>query len=247
MPRRGDRGEYPPEYLFEGKKLRVSVRGPGQAKLMVTHDYWSRAKPGFGRLDRRSRYADRGFTHLHLHTRQNDWFLNRETEAALAVIEAYAKGFDMARSIGFSMGSYGAMLVSRVVTFEHVLLVSPHLTFSEHQYPHETRFPSHMANLGRALKLNARVFDGPPARARAAVIHDSRVAGDLYHARLAASRFTDAELVDLETGGHPATTRLTRGGQFNLVLDAITGPPRGPGLDMAPVRRAHAALLAPSP
>jgi len=232
------RRSYEPRYLFEGKKLRVSIRGPRTDKLMVSYDYWSRAKPGFGRLNTQSRYADRGFTHLHLHTRQNDWFLNRETEAALAAIEAYAQGFDQAASIGFSMGGFGVMLVAQVVDFDRVLMVSPHITFSEHQYPYETRFPAHMGNVGRALKLNERVVSGVPSRASAAVIFDGRVAGDLYHAETAASRFARAELVDLDGGGHPATTRLTRGGYFNLVLGAITGP----GLDMGPIRRAHAGL-----
>ena len=45
-------------------------------------------------------------------------------------------------------------------------------------------------------------------------------------------------LVDLAGGGHPATTALTRGGHFNLVLDAITGK----GLDMGPIRAAHARV-----
>lgn len=229
---------YEPAYLFDGTKLKVSLRGPRTARLMVTYDYWSRQKPGFGALNRRSRYADRGFTHLHLHTRQNDWFLNRETEAALAAIGSYARGFDSAASIGFSMGGFGVMLVSRVVDFDRVLLVSPHITFSEHQFPHETRFPAHIGNIGRALKLNERVVSGPPARAQAAVIYDGRVAGDLYHAETAAGRFGASELVDLAGGGHPATTALTRGGHFGLVLDAITGET----LDMQPIRRAHAAL-----
>lgn len=231
-------GEYEPEYLFEGKKLRVSVRGARTEKLMVTFDYWSRHKPGFGQINRRSRYADRGFAHLHLHCRQNDWFLNRETEAALEVIAAYAQGFSSAASIGFSMGGYGVMLVSRVVDFDRVLMVSPHITFSEHQYPHETRFPSHMANLGRALKLNERVISGPPARADAAVLFDSRVAGDRYHAETAGGRFSRFELLDLAGGGHPATTALTRAGHFNLVLDAITGET----LDMRRIRDTHAGL-----
>lgn len=226
---------YEPVYLFRGKKLRVSVRGPRTGKLMVTYDYWSKHKPGYGKLNPRSRYADRGFTHLHLHCRQNDWFLNRETEAAMEVIEDWTEGFETAASIGFSMGGYGAMLVSRVVDFDRVLLVSPHITFSEHQYPHETRFPSHMGNLGRALKLNEGVVSGPPARADVAVIYDSRVTGDLYHAETAASRFGRSEMVDLPGGGHPATTALTRSGGFNHVLDAITGDT----LDMSAIRAAH--------
>ncbi len=233
------RRSYAPDYLFEGKKLRVSIRGDRTAKLMVTYDFWSRQKPGFGQLTRQSRYADRGFTHLHLHTRQNDWFLNRETEAAVALIETYAKDFDRAASIGFSMGGFGVMLLSRVVAFDQVLMVSPHITFSEHQYPHETRFPAHMGNVGRALKLNESVVAGCPARARAAVIFDSTVVGDHYHAETAAGRFRNFELVDLAGGGHPATTALTRGGHFNLVLDAITGE----ALDMGPIRHAHAGLV----
>lgn len=232
------KGEYEPEYLFRGKKLRVSVRGPRTDNLMVTFDYWSRHKPGFGQINRRSRYADRGFTHLHLHCRQNDWFLNRETNAVLDVIETYAAGFSRAAGIGFSMGGYGVMLTSRVVDFDRVLMVSPHINFSQHQYPHETRFPSHIGNLGRALKLNERVVAGPPAHARAAVIFDSCVAGDLYHAETAAGRFSRRELVDLAGGGHPATTVLTRAGHFNLVLDAITGE----GLSMAKIRDTHAGL-----
>ena len=234
-----DRASYDPAFLYSGQKLKVSVRGPRTARLMVTYDFWSRQKPGFGRINPRSRYADLGFTHLHLSTRQNDWFLNRETEAALGVIESFARGFDHVASIGFSMGGYGAMLLSRVVDFDQVLIISPHITFSEHQYPYETRFPAHMGNLARALKLNETVASGPPARADCAVVFDSTVERDSYHAETAGSRFRAPQLVDLRGGGHPATTALTRAGQFPLVIAAITGD----RLDVAPIRRAHDALV----
>lgn len=231
-----DKGRYTPTFLYDGKKLKVSVRGKRTERLMVTYDYWSRQKQGFGQISPGSRYADRGFTHLHLSTRSNDWFLTRETETALGVIEAYAKGFDHAATIGFSMGGYGVMLASLAVDFDLALIVSPHITFSEHQYPHETRFPAKIGNLGRALKLNESVVSAPPARAEAAVIYDSTIRGDVYHAET--GRFATAELVDLKGGGHPATTALTRAGHFGLVLDAVTGP----ALDMGPIRRAHEEL-----
>lgn len=230
---------YTPEFLYDGKKLKLSTRGPRTDKLMVTYDFWSKTKPGFGRINPQSSYADRGFTHLHLSARQNDWFLNRETEEVLAVIADFAQGFDRAATIGFSMGGYGAMLVSRVVDFDQALMVSPHINFSEHQYPYETRFPSHIGNLGRALKLNETVISGPPARAACGVIYDSSIEGDSYHAEAAGSRFRTAQLVDCVGGGHPATTAITRAGLFPLVLDAITGD----GLELAPIRQAHASLV----
>ncbi len=156
----------------------------------------------------------------------------------MEVIAPYAKGFDHAATIGFSMGGYGVMLASRAVDFDLALMVSPHITFSEHQYPHEMRFPAKIGNLGRALKLNEAVISAPPVRASAAVIYDSTIASDIYHAEAAASRFRAAELLDLKGGGHPATMALTRGGHFGLVLDAITGA----ALEIEPIRRAHTAL-----
>lgn len=241
MPRDHDpaavavKGHYTPEFLFDGQKLKVSIRGPRTDRLMVTYDFWSRKKAGFGQISPSSRYADRGFTHLHLSTRANDWFLTRETEAALEAIATYADGFDHAATIGFSMGGYGVMLASLAVDFDLAVMVSPHITFSEHQFPHETRFPAKIGNLGRALKLNERVVSAPTCRAQAAVIYDSRVARDVYHAETAAGRFAEVELVDLEGGGHPATTALTRAGHFGLVLEAVTGGT----LDMGPIRAAH--------
>ncbi|OIP83317.1 MAG: hypothetical protein AUK37_07545 [Rhodobacterales bacterium CG2_30_65_12] len=212
-----------PRFIHDGKDLRATVLGDAPDRLIVTYDHWGADKAGFPPLRAHSSYAALGFSHLHLVTRRNDWFLNRDLPGALHDIAEFAAPFAHKLTLAFSMGGFGALMVSRVVAFDRVMLVSPHSTFSPDHPPHDDRFAARGIALDFAAMAHDIVLGGPKSKADCAVLYDSSARFDAAHAAAVAGLFRAPRLVDLKGGGHPATTRLTANGKFDLVVQAITG------------------------
>lgn len=224
--------------LFDGEHLRATVLGDHADRLIVTFDHWSATKDGFPPPRNRSSYVDKGFTHLHLATRRNDWFLNPDLPGALDEIATFAAGFSHRVTLAFSMGGFGALMVSRVVDFAQALLVSPHSTFSPAYPPHDDRFAAAMVSEDFAAMAYRILLDARKSRADCVVLYDSTARFDAEHATAAAGLFRKARLVDLEGGGHPATQRITNNNRFGMVMRAITGEQ----VDIAPLVALHKEL-----
>lgn len=212
-----------PRFIHDGKDLRATVLGDAPDRLIVTFDHWSAGKTGFPPLRTHSSYVALGFSHLHLVTRRNDWFLNRDLPGALHDIAEFAAPFAHKVTLAFSMGGFGALMVSRVVAFDRVMLVSPHSTFSPDHSPYDDRFATKGIALDFAAIAHDILLGGPKSTAACAVLYDSSARFDAAHAAAVAVLFRAPRLVDLKGGGHPATKRLTDNGQFDLVVQTITG------------------------
>lgn len=212
-----------PRYLHRGERLRVSVLGDHPEQLIVTFDHWSRTKDGFEPVRTRSSYVQRGFTHLHFSTARNDWFLNEELPEALLKISRFAEAFPRKITLAFSMGGYGALLVSRVVGFQQAMLVSPHSSFSPAYPPHDGRFTTEVDNSDFADLANDMILSSLPSEADCVIVYDSTEPYDTEHAEASARLFRSARLVDLKGGGHPATQVLTGAQRFGVVMRAAIG------------------------
>lgn len=229
-----------PRFIHDGRDMRATALGDAPDRLIVTYDHWSADKAGFPPLRVHSSYVALGFTHLHLVTRRNDWFLNRDLPGALHDIADFAAPFAHKLTLAFSMGGFGALMVSRVVAFDRVMLVSPHSSFSPDHPPHDDRFASDGIAPDFAAIACDILLGGAKSKAECAVLYDSSAPFDAAHAQAAAGLFRRSKLIDLKGGGHPATRRLTDAGRFDLVVQAITG--RNFALD--PLVTAHGELAA---
>lgn len=221
--------------LFDGKHLRVSVLGNDPDRLIVTYDHWGADKAGFAPLKPRSAHSDRGYTHLHLATGQSDWFLNDDLPEVLDLVGRFAQAFPRKVTLAFSMGGFAALLLSRSIAFDNVMLVSPHSTFSPEYPPHDDRFVSKGVSQEVAAMAYDLLLNGPKSPADCVVLYDSLAPFDAAHAASAAGLFRNARLVDLKGGGHPATKRITNNGGFTLVQKAVMAET----IDPAPILKRH--------
>lgn len=229
-----------PRYIHDGPHLRATVLGDHADKLIVTYDHWGASKADFQPPRARSSYVELGFTHLHLATRVNDWFVNPDLSVALEAIATFAERFAHKATLAFSMGGFGALMLSRMVDFDQVLLVSPHSTFSPVYPPHDTRFASVPVADEDAATAYAIILDSPKPRADCVVIYDSTAPFDSDHAAAAQGAFLKARAVDLKGGGHPATQLITDNKRFTVIQRAITGA----RIDEDRIKRVHARLSA---
>lgn len=218
----------------------MSRHGDGPDALAVTFDHWGEGKRGFSQKKAHTELARRGFTHLHVSTSQNDWFLNPEMPEALLKIADFAEPFARKLTIAFSMGGFGALLVSRVVAFDQLLLVSPHSTYSNAFPPHDDRFSADILDEGFARTAHDMVHSSLKMDAECVVVFDSTRPFDEAHARMSKKLFTRSRLVDLRGGGHPATGVLRAAKRYNMVLEAAIGH----GIDETAFVDAHYQLLA---
>jgi hypothetical protein len=232
--------EQTPRFIVDADHLRATVLGDAPDRLLVTFDHWQVTKTDFTPVRTRSTFVENGFTHLHLATRQNDWFLNPDLPGALKDIAEFAAPFARKVALGFSMGGFGALMLSRVVAFDRLLLVSPHSTFSPEYPPFDDRFASAMVAPEFAAIAYETILAGPTSAAECVVLYDSTTAFDTDHAGAVTRLFRETRLVDLKGGGHPATRLLTDNNRFGLVVKAITGG----ALDAEPLLRVHNGLVA---
>ncbi|MGH1367825.1 MAG: hypothetical protein ACRBCL_04355 [Maritimibacter sp.] len=234
-----------PKIIFDGEGLRASVmgheEGPGTAdKLFVTFDNWNGNREGFLPLKTGRSFVDLGYVHLHLYTARNDWFLAPDLTPALAALSTFCAPFVRRAGMSFSMGGNGALLLSRVLKFDQLLFVSPHIAFAS-PLPHEDiRFASDFVDAPFSQAAQAALLEHPCPGTEAVIFYDPGISLDRAHARVVAEHFEAARLVRLEGGGHPASSRIEKANRFGLFIRAATGTE---GIDETPVVAAHDALM----
>jgi hypothetical protein len=222
--------------------LQVTLHGDNPDTMIVTFDHWDRGKASFTDIPAQSGFAKRGYTHLHISTCRNDWFLNPDMPKALLKISRLCEDYPHKITIAFSMGGFGALLLSRVVAFRQLLLISPHSTYSKDVPPYDNRFAPDIRDEDFARTANDMVHSTLRMEAECVVLYDSTQRFDTDHAQSAARLFTDARLVDLRGGGHPAIGVLQKAGRYGLVRDAALGD----GVDETALVEAHYKLVSPT-
>lgn len=202
----------PPELIFDGELLQARLWLPDRptTALYVTFRQWM---PEPGRFDDRGRVQralTAGLAHLHLQSRWNDWFLNCETTALEAALRSTRSRFLTARALGFSMGGYGALRVSKSLRLNRVLLVSPQVSLlipGEDRYPEAATFDP----IAGDLAIHAR------KDLTGTVAFDPFYRLDALHARQIMTLLPGIAAAKLPFGGHPGTAALGHVGGFRTL------------------------------
>lgn len=204
----------PQRRIFDGEALRGTLFNPDGTGLFVSFRQ-KVADPGaFAAPQPVRSFTDRGFAHLHLQSRSNDWFINPETAELETALTDLAAGYGPARAMGFSMGGYGALRFSRCLRLDLVALVSPQVSIHPEVVPWDGRFRDCAGGFDRALgDLAARTMPG----LRGVLVYDPFRAADRRNARAIASLFPALDLCALPGGGHPATQLLRLGGSYGRI------------------------------
>ncbi|MDX5351088.1 MAG: alpha/beta hydrolase [Paracoccaceae bacterium] len=223
-----------PQRIFDGTFLRATFWQPAHPATTLYVTFRQRL-PDPGRFDETGpvrQALSRGFAHLHLQSRWNDWYLNDETEALEAALAGLRSGFVRAWAIGYSMGGYGALRLSRGLGLNRVLLISPQVSLDRSVVPLEDRYPE-AADFDSA-RGDLRQVASPGLEGVLAI--DPFRRADLAHARLAQVLFPGLALARLSFGGHPATGVLREGGMFRS-LQALSMADQMPAAEVVRLHR----------
>ena len=201
-----------PERVFDGDLLQARLWHPDRPStaLYVTFRQWVPEPGAFDAHGCVQRALTAGLAHLHIQTRWNDWFLNRETAALETALQALRARFLTARALGFSMGGYGALRLSRALRLNQVLLVSPQVSL---QLPGEDRYPeaADFDPVAGDLATHAR----PDLTGVVAFDPFHRL--DACHARQVMQILPGIQPAALVFGGHPGTAALGQAGGFRAL------------------------------
>lgn len=226
--------------LYDSGALRATMTGQSPDRVMFTFDHWMAHRRGMPPPPTGAPFTTRGFTHIHVSTARNDWFLSPDLAALLTTLAGVAAPFAFRAGVGFSMGGYGLFLLSRAVPLSQALFVSPQTTFAPDLpagHPiGDHRFAPDMSDACFAREADEVVRATPPADAACVILFDPTLPLDAAHAAEVARGFRAPRLVALAGTGHPVTDALPPTRAFGTVVRAACAP----GIAEGVVRRAFA-------
>ncbi|MAM62130.1 hypothetical protein [Maritimibacter sp. UBA3975] len=214
--------------IFETDALRATLRGPADGQVMFTFDHWRAHRDGFAPVPTGDVFTSRGFAQIHVATARNDWFLSPDLPDLLTTLAQVAAPYHDRAGIGFSMGSYGLYLVSRVVPLSRALFVSPHTTFLP-DLPGgapqgDTRFAPDVEDPVFAREAHMIIRRLPPVSGDCVVAFDPTLPHDAAHAREVTQGFARCRLVPLAGAGHPVSDGFAPTRAYGIFARAAMAP-----------------------
>ncbi|MCR8550662.1 alpha/beta hydrolase [Salipiger sp. P9] len=197
--------------VFDGALLRADLFKGGNRRLFVSFRQRIGSPGAFDPPRPVRAFTSRGYAHLHIQSRWNDWFVNAETEALEAVLRDLAPGFRRVVAMGFSMGGYGAFRFSGALNIAQVIAIAPQISIAPELVPFDKRYRAEAKGFDAALGDLTR--HGAPGL-RGVVLCDPFLRADLTHALMAQLLFPRLRLCRLAGGGHPPSRVLRQGGFF---------------------------------
>jgi len=192
--------------LFEGKYLRAEVVNPEAQVLFVSFDRWRKDRAGFHVWEPSQKLAEQGFAELTIRPARNDWYMNPDLPALRAVLEPFTARYAEVRSFSFSMGAYGALLLSASLHLRHAVLISPQWSIYPDEAPFETRYRREAKAVGRRFGELAGMMTRD---LRGVILFDPLgEPRDAAHAHLIAEAAPGLRCVAMGFTGHPATSVL---------------------------------------
>jgi hypothetical protein len=204
--------------IFDGALLRAELYGSGQAGLFVSFDHYRPDRAGFPRMAAVQTALDLGYASLVISTAANDWFLNEDLPRLRAALAPLVQDFAVVRAIGFSMGGYGALLLSDTLRLGFATLWAPQVSIRAGIAPFETRF-RHEARLvnGMLDQLHLHVAQG----LNGVILCDPFAhPAERKHARAVQAMSPGLQIAPLPFSGHPPTHLVMRGGHYRRILAA---------------------------
>lgn len=227
--------------VYGGAQARAICFRPQAERLLVTFDNWRKDRVGFPEAAPSAAVIGAGFGQLCVHSARNDWYLSGELAGLRAAVSQVCAGYAEVRGIGFSMGAYGALLLSKALRLKRVVLVSPQVSIFPERYPHDRRYATDAALLDPAQDQLAQDI---VAGLQGVILFDPLTRNrDAAHARAIEALAPGLRAVAMPFGGHPATGVIREARLYGRVLQAaMTG-----ALSVAEFRAIHRVARAASP
>lgn len=202
--------------VFQGQHLRLYQSTCASDRVVVTFDYWRRDRSGFPEPKSGISVLKRGYDFMRVETRENDWFLNSDLDDLLDVCAHLLRRYRSVVYLGFSMGAFGALLLSQYNMPEKLIAVSP-------------AFPKFRTD---SAYIRESLVDGSQGKVIRVIIHyDGLIETDASAANLYLDVMGSGQLIEFRGGGHPATDYLTANGRYHELLDGwLVDNPNGNAL-----------------
>lgn len=211
-----------PDMLFDGACLRAQVFRPALQNgcLLVTFRQRIQDSGAFAAPLPSRRFVAAGWSHLHIQSRWNDWYVNRDTQALCAALTPLAARFDHHAGIGFSMGGYASLRLSAALSLDVAVVVSPQVSVAPGVVPFDARFRDAAAGFDPSLgDLRTYARDNLTV----VVIFDPFRPLDLRNARMIGDILPGLQLCRYSFGGHPATGVLRATVTFGAIQSLVLG------------------------
>jgi len=211
-----------PVRVFDGDLLRADLFNPSGRRLFVSFRQRLETDGAFGVASPVRSFIAHGHAHLNIQTRFNDWYINSETEALEHCLSTAMQGYGRRVAMGFSMGGFAALRLSRCLDLRHVILVSPQVSIHPDVVPFDSRFrasaDSFDAKLGDLRAHGRRQLAG-------SVIVDPFRSLDMRNAQMIQALFPRIGLARAACAGHPASRVLRETGDFPTLQRMLLEPP----------------------
>lgn len=204
--------------LFEGKFARAVCFNPGAAKLFVTFDHWRRVHEDFEPVTPSGRVVKAGFAQLCILSSRNDWYLSPDLAGLRGSLAAATGAYSEVRGIGFSMGAYGALLLSKALRLQRLVLVSPQFSVFPDRPPFDPRYRREAADLLPELDDLAR--DIRPGLQGVILFDPAPWRNDRAHAIEIEAISPGLRPVAMPFTGHPAMAAIREAQAYGKVMDA---------------------------
>ena len=229
------------ETIFAGNHMRALCFNPGGRNLRVRLNHRRKGDAGFDTPEPQTGAIKAGYANIWLQTAENDYYLNPDLPGMRRALFAFCARFDQVSAVGFSMGGFGAVLLSKALHLTQAVLISPQrLGFSK-----VAPFISDDATECSAFSTgDAAELDGVSPNLRGIVLFDP-FAGkgrDRTYARHLGRVVPGLRLVALPGGGHPATVMLGEAKKFGAFQRATFVP----DIQLADLRAVHRSARAGS-
>ncbi|MEQ5871292.1 alpha/beta hydrolase [Sagittula sp. NFXS13] len=208
-----------PHAVFEGACLRATAFRPRRRKLLATFRQRVGQPGQFDDARSVMGFLRAGFSHLHLQSRENDWFINSDTEALEEQLAHFVSRYEEVVAMGFSMGGYGALRFASVLKVQRMLAISPQVSIDRSLVAWDKRYRAEARGWDGCLGALA----GRGTNVRGAVLVDPFKPLDLRHGRMICELYPHLTLVMLPNGGHPATRAMREDGRFDWLKTELAG------------------------
>ena len=211
------------EWIFQGQYLRAYCDNPTCNRARVNFDHRRAGRTDFDEPTLLAGAVRHGYASLIVQSAANDYYLNPDLPDMRRALRAYVKRFHDISAMGFSMGGFAALLLSRALNLSYLWLISPMSPNIPKTAPF---FPDPAAEVDIFAAYGPKRLQGVAPNMRGVVVFDPyfEAGRDRSYAEFVQKLCPKIALLALPWGGHPATQFLSEIQNYSPLLRTTFRP-----------------------
>lgn len=211
------------ETVFNGAHSRAICSDVQSSNLLVRFEHWVAGKSAFSPFVPWNFARSADFAQLSIQVSKSDFYLNEDLQALRHALYCFTDRFAYVQALGFSMGGFGALLLSRALRLQYGVLVSPQCPAFVSRSPFNATLGYEGAIFSRSQNS---LLDGLHKDMRGVVFYDPFAASgrDMAYAEVLEGLVPRLKLVALPGAGHPATKMIANARLYGKFQASILDP-----------------------